>query len=427
MGGESAEYAVVARGVSKAYRLYGQPVNRLKEAFTGRIYHKEFWALKDVSFSVKKGSTVGILGVNGSGKSTLLKIICGYLPATKGEVETHGRIASILELGTGFNRDFTGRQNAMLYGGLMGFSKGELDSWLPRVQEFADIGPFFERPLRLYSSGMYARLAFACAINTNPDVLIIDEALSVGDIAFQHKCINRLKEIQQKGVSILFVSHSMGAIKSLCQEAVLLDGGRLIRSGSAEDVANYYHAMLAEREARQSGVKTRLVNNKGESSNQNRTGSGSSRTGSGEVRIDEVFILDAEGNRLQAVEFSQEVVINVRLFAEQACQPQVAGVLIRDNFGIDLLGTNTAIEGKELPELEKGQGCEVKFRLKLPLQKGSYSVTAAVGYDPERPIFYDWWDNACVFEVLPPPDQRLAGCKFHVPFEIEVEKLTCRS
>jgi len=418
MGG----YAVVARDVSKVYRLYGRPVNRIKEAFTGRRFHREFHALSDVSFSLKKGSTMGILGVNGSGKSTLLKIICHYLPPTKGVVETQGLIASILELGTGFNRDFTGRQNALLYGGLMGFSKETLESWMPRVEEFADIGPFFERPLRLYSSGMYARLAFACAINTDPDILIIDEALAVGDMAFQHKCINRLKEIQKRGVSILFVSHSMGAIKSLCREALLLDKGCVIKSGSAEDVANYYHALLSEKEAGEIGLKTRPAGNKGTVRDSKSASGGGSRIGSEEVRIEEVFILDREGNRVEAVDFNQEVAVRVRLLARQACRPAVAGILIRDSYGIELLGTNTALEGIDMPSLKEGETCSVNFRLNVPLQKGSYSVTAAVGHDPDRPVFYDWWDNACVFEMMPPADRKLAGCKLHLPIKVSIEK-----
>jgi lipopolysaccharide transport system ATP-binding protein len=418
MGG----YAVVARDVSKVYRLYGRPVNRIKEAFTGRRFHREFHALSNVSFSLKKGSTMGILGVNGSGKSTLLKIICGYLPPTKGVVETQGLIASILELGTGFNRDFTGRQNALLYGGLMGFSKGAMESWMPKVEEFADIGAFFERPLRIYSSGMYARLAFACAINTDPDILIIDEALAVGDMAFQHKCINRLKEIRKRGVSTLFVSHSMGAIKSLCQEALLLDKGRVIKSGSAEDVANYYHALLSEQEAREIGIKTRPAGNQGTARDSKRASGGSSRIGSEEVRIEEVFILDREGNRVEAVDFNQEVAVRVGLFARQTCRPAVVGILIRDSYGIELLGTNTSFEGIDMPALKEGENCSVNFRMNVPLQKGSYSVTAAVGHDPDRPVFYDWWDNACIFEVMPPADRKLAGCKLHLPIKVSIEK-----
>jgi lipopolysaccharide transport system ATP-binding protein len=416
-------YAVVARDISKVYRLYGKPVNRIKEAFTGRRFHQEFHALSHVSFSLKKGSTMGILGVNGSGKSTLLKIVCGYLPPTKGVVETQGLIASILELGTGFNRDFTGRQNALLYGGLMGFSKEVLESWMLRVEEFAATGPFFERPLRLYSSGMYARLAFACAINTDPDILIIDEALAVGDMAFQHKCMNRLKEIQKNGVSILFVSHSMGAIKSLCREALLLDKGCVIKSGSAEDVANFYHALLSEKEAGETTArKTRPAGIKSAVRDSKSTSGASSRIGSEEVRIKEVFILDREGNRVEAVDFNQEVAVRVRLFARQACRPEVAGILIRDRYGIELLGTNTALEGMEMPTLEEGETCYVDFQMNMPLQKGSYSVTAAVGHDPDRPVFYDWWDNACVFEVMPPEDRKLAGCKLHLPIKVSIEK-----
>lgn len=428
--------AIQVNNVSKKFRIYKTPKDRLKEAISIRkkCYHKEFKALQNVSFSLKKGTTMGILGINGSGKSTLLKIICGYLLPTGGGVRARGRISAILELGTGFNREFTGRENVVLYGGLMGLSKARIAEKMSEVEAFADIGDFFDRPMRLYSSGMYARLAFACAINTDPDLLVIDEALAVGDAAFQYKCMHKIKEIQKKGVTILFVSHSIGAIKSLCQEAILLEKGRVVKIGKAEDVANDYHARLALKEQKKAIVKKVVAKKKdaadGRSCRSGKSGKSGTATssvqngiqaGTGDIRIDGVFVLDRAGNSLKSVDFDQAVCVSVRLKAQTRCRPEVVGMLIRDYYGINLLGTHTAAEGLDLPVLEAGQCRSVDFKLRLPLLKGSYSITAAVGYDPDRPVFYDWKDNACVFEMLPPIDRKIVNCKLHLPIKVDIK------
>ena len=427
------ERAIQVSNISKKFRIYKSPKDRLKESlsFTKRQYHKEFWALRNISFSLKKGTTMGILGINGSGKSTLLKIICGYLLPTGGGVRAEGRISSILELGTGFNRDFTGRENVILYGSLMGLSKELIAEKMPMVEEFADVEDFFDRPMRLYSSGMYARLAFACAINTDPDILVIDEALAVGDAAFQHKCMHKIKEVQEQGVTILFVSHSIVAVKSLCQEAILLDRGRVVKSGKAEDVANYYHGLIALKEQKKAVSKTEQ---KKAASSYPGAVSGTAgqdlaaapcddtQVGTGKIKIDDVVILDENRQTLKSVDFGQTVCVSVRMTAQSSCRPAVVGMIIRDYYGIDLLGTNTAVEGLELPVLEKGEGCAVDFFLRLPLLKGSYSITAAVGYDPDRPVFYDWKDNACVFEMLPPVGRKMVNCKLHLPIKIDICK-----
>ncbi|MBN1415808.1 MAG: ABC transporter ATP-binding protein [Bacteroidales bacterium] len=416
------DYSIQVKNISKRFRIYKSPKDRLKEALSlaKRQYHKDFWALQNISFSLEKGTTMGILGVNGSGKSTLLKIVCGYLVPTSGSVKTNGRISSILELGTGFNRDFSGRENVLLYGGLMGLSKKEIKEKLPLVEAFADIGDFFERPMRLYSSGMYARLAFACTIHVDPDILIIDEALAVGDIAFQHKCMDRINKLQKQGVTVLLVSHSIAAIKSLCQEGILLEKGRVIKEGSAEDVANYYHGLIAEREQ----GKTRPLTQKQKPAKpvESTPVKDASRVGTGEVRINEVLLLDSEGNHLKAVDFDQDVCISVHLEARVNCRPAVVGCIIRDRFGIDLLGTNTAVEDLDLPEMDEGEKCSVDFRMRLPLLTGTYSITAAVGHDPGQPIFYDWWDVAYTFEMVPPLNRKIVNCKLHLPIKIDIYK-----
>src|SRR5919199_6991726 len=221
--------ALRAENVSKQYRIYDHPGDRLKESLTRgrRKYHREFWALSDISFEIEAGTTTGIVGPNGSGKSTLLQIITGTLEPTHGAVSYDGRIAALLELGVGFNLEFTGVENALMNAALMGYSRTEALALLPEIERFAEIGAFLHQPVKTYSSGMYVRLAFATAISTSPDILIIDEALSVGDALFQHRCLRRIKEMQEAGTTILFVSHDPSAIKALCSRAILLNGGRL--------------------------------------------------------------------------------------------------------------------------------------------------------------------------------------------------------
>ncbi|HOP35160.1 MAG TPA: ABC transporter ATP-binding protein [Syntrophales bacterium] len=419
------EYSVICENLSKKFKIYASPNDRIREAlsFSGKSFHKDFWALRNVSFRLRKGVTLGIMGFNGSGKSTLLKMICGYLAPTSGSVKTAGRVASILELGTGFNREFTGRENVMLYGGLMGFSVRETREKMEEVEAFADIGDFFDRPVKLYSSGMYARLAFACTIHMEPDILVIDEALAVGDIAFQHKCIHRIRSLQKREVSLLFVSHSIGAVKSLCQEALFLDRGRLVLQGKAEDVANYYHGLIAHREQeKKEAPKNPPVMKKEAGETKAAVRGKEKRIGTGEARIEEVRLRDDGGGVLEVVEFDQPVSVGVRILARVDCSPAVVGFIIRDRFGNDLLGTNTAVEGRSLPPLRQGEELLVTFRLRLPLLKGNYSVTAAVGHDPDQPAFLDWWDHACVFEVLPPASRRTVNCKVHLPIAIDVQK-----
>lgn len=435
------ERAIHVSNISKKFKIYASPKDRIREALSlkKRRYHKEFWALRGISFSLNRGTTMGILGINGSGKSTLLKIICGYLLPTSGGVRAEGRISSILELGTGFNRDFTGRENVVLYGGLMGLSKELIMEKMPQVEGFTDIGDFFDRPMRLYSSGMYARLAFACAINTDPDILVIDEALAVGDTAFQHKCMHRIKQIQEQGVTILFVSHNISAVKSLCQEAILLERGNIITSGKAEDVANHYYGLLALREQKNSVAKAKQKKTDttpssgsagaaGEKTEEESPAAAPSndavRIGTGEVTIDEVVVLDEDGFAVKSVGFNEEVCVSVRMTAHAECHPAVVGFLVRDYYGIDLLGTNTAVEGMRLPAMREGERCVVDFHIRLPLLKGSYSITVAVADDADKPIFYEWRDHSCVFEMLPPDDRKIVNCKLHLPIKIDISKIT---
>lgn len=236
------DIAIRVSDLTKIYKLYGAPIDRMKEAlhWRGKKYHKDFYALKNISFEVRKGETVGIIGKNGSGKSTLLKIITGVLSQSSGNILVNGRVSALLELGAGFNYEYTGIENIYFQGNLMGFSKEEMTERLPLILEFADIGDFIEQPVKMYSSGMFARLAFAVAINVEPDILIVDEALSVGDARFQNKCLSKISAMQKSGVTIFFVSHSTLQINSICTSAIWLDSGEIKAIGAAQDVVSLY-------------------------------------------------------------------------------------------------------------------------------------------------------------------------------------------
>ncbi|MGZ5483758.1 MAG: ABC transporter ATP-binding protein, partial [Pyrinomonadaceae bacterium] len=242
--------ALRVENVSKQYRIYAKPGDRLKESLTrGRMKrHREFWALKDVSFEIEKGTTTGIIGPNGSGKSTLLQIITGTLEPTHGSVWYDGRIAALLELGAGFNPEFTGIENVFMNASLMGFSRAQTQALLPEIERFAEIGDFIHQPVKTYSSGMYVRLAFSIAISAAPEILIVDEALAVGDAIFQHRCIRRLNEMQEAGVTVLFVSHDPAAVRALCSRAILLSEGRMEAEGHPQDVLNRYQKIIMARE-----------------------------------------------------------------------------------------------------------------------------------------------------------------------------------
>ncbi|HKE55870.1 MAG TPA: ABC transporter ATP-binding protein, partial [Pyrinomonadaceae bacterium] len=242
--------AIRVEGVAKQYRIYDRPVDRLKESLTrGRWrWHREFWALKGLGFEIERGTTTGIIGPNGSGKSTLLQIIAGTLNPTHGSVSFEGRVAALLELGAGFNLEFTGVENVYMNASLMGFTKAETAARLPEIERFAELGDFINQPVKTYSSGMYVRLAFAIAVNSDPDILIVDEALSVGDTIFQHRCVRRIKEMQQRGTTILFVSHEPTLVRALCSRAILLYQGEMLADGAPVDVLNRYQRLIMARE-----------------------------------------------------------------------------------------------------------------------------------------------------------------------------------
>jgi homopolymeric O-antigen transport system ATP-binding protein len=393
--------AITVDKVSKQYRIYDRPGDRLKESLTrGRVRrHKEFWALRDVSFSVEAGTTVGIVGPNGCGKSTLLQIICGTLEPTHGEVWSEGRIAALLELGAGFDPEFTGVENVYLNASLLGFSRRETDALFPAIERFAEIGPFLYQPVKTYSSGMYVRLAFAIAASVEPDILVIDEALAVGDAVFQHRCLRRIKELQEAGTTILFVSHDTGAVRALCTRAILLNGGQLVTDGKPLDVLNRYQRIIMERE------EAYEAETSGASYDRDLEIFGKSmapltytyRHGDGSAEIVAAEINAGPNQPVSIVETGEQVTIRIAAVFKRDILEPVIGFLIRNRHGIHAYGTNTKEQQTQLGVVAPGQAIEVSFTFDCWLGVDQYSISFAIhSLDGQA---YDWMDGVLFFRV----------------------------
>lgn len=396
--------ALRVESVSKQYRIYGRPVDRLKESLTrGRWKtHREFWALHDISFEIEAGTTTGIIGPNGSGKSTLLQIITGTLEPTHGAVWHEGRIAALLELGAGFNPDFTGIENVFMNASLLGLSKAETERLLPEIESFAEIGEFIHQPLKMYSSGMYIRLAFATAIAVSPQILIIDEALSVGDAVFQHRCTRRIKEMQEAGTTILFVSHDPGAIRALCSRAILLNNGRLEADGTPAEVLDRYQKVIMAAEAAYAEAQLALVQDKSTtvtvSEDSDVTPQFTYRHGNGSAEILRVDLLDASRRPIAMVETGQLVHVRVRVVFNEDIEDPVYGFVIRNRHGINLYGTNTQVQGIKPGFVKRGERVETTFSFNCWLAPDLYSVSIAV-HSPAS-VSFDWMDGALFFRVF---------------------------
>jgi ABC-type polysaccharide/polyol phosphate transport system ATPase subunit len=427
--------AIAAEDVSKSYRIYAHPRHRLLEALWRgrRSYHQDFWALRDVTFQVPEGTTLGVVGLNGSGKSTLLQVVAGVIQPTRGRVAVQGRVASLLELGTGFNPEFTGRENVLMHGAILGFDRRDMEARLDRIEAFAEIGEFVNQPVKTYSSGMFVRLAFAAAIHTDPDVLLVDEALAVGDAIFQHRCIRRIRELQDRGTTLLFVSHDIGLMKSLCTQALFLDTGRVQAIGEPAEIASLYHAHVARLEGRQG---PRLAPAAASAPAEPAAGAGGGgafrpdagferragifRHGTGAARIRTVEVLDEAERPLTGVAFDQAVVLRIHLEFLEEAPTWILGYFVRDRGGIDVLGTNTYEEQTVVPARKAGDTAVVDFRQRWPLIAGSYSVTLGLAYNRYSPTYFDWVDNALVVEVLPPVDGKAIHAKVWLPVDVVV-------
>jgi lipopolysaccharide transport system ATP-binding protein len=376
---------VLVQNVSKLYRLYRRPSDRLRELLpSSPALHSDFWALRDISFAVEKGETLGLVGPNGCGKSTLLQIVSGILQPTSGRVVTRGRIAALLELGAGFNPEFTGRENVYLNGEIMGLSRAEIEKAMPQIEAFAEIGEFMERPVKEYSSGMYVRLAFSTAIHVQPEILIVDEALAVGDAVFANRCVRKFQQLREQKITVLFVSHDLGLVKQLSDRAILLLHGKIEAEGAPRDVINRYIGLVLEKQEASVKKSDRL--------------SSSFRHGDGTSEILSVEILNSHGQPTEVVPSGEEITVRVRSRFHRPLRDPMVGILIRTRIGMDVYGTNTRIEQVEMGTLQPGDELEVNFRIPCRLTAQQYTLTVAT-QSPDGSS-HDWLDDAIAFDVV---------------------------
>ncbi len=393
----TAAPVLVVDHVSKNYPSYASNASRFaKWIGFNSVPKADHWAIRDVSFELFPRESIAIIGPNGAGKSTLLKLITGTVRPTTGTVAHRGRISAMLELGLGFNPEFTGRQNVYLAGGLMGFSTSELDGQIDAIRAFSELDQYFDEPLRIYSSGMQARLAFAVATATRPDILIVDEVLSVGDSYFQHKSFDRINAFRAAGTSLIFVSHSMGDVRSLCDRVILLAPGKVLKDGPSEEVIDYYNALVAARETGELDIEQR----------RERSGMVVTRSGSGESRIVELQLLDADSRApVQTVRVGQRLVLDAVIENSQSVPRLVLGYLLRDRQGNTIWGSNTWHTKQPLAtkSVEAGAASRVRVELEFEarLGPGSYSISYALHADQSHVGGnYEWVDNALVFDVV---------------------------
>ncbi len=410
-----SDFALQVESVSKVYRLYDRPEDRLKHSLfwrIGRSYGHDFWALRDVSFQVRRGQSYGILGRNGSGKSTLLQIIAGTLQPTTGNVSVKGRVAALLELGSGFNPEFSGRDNVFLNGALLGLSEAEVRERLSAILAFADIGEFVDQPVKTYSSGMLMRLAFSVAIHVDADILIVDEALSVGDMFFQTKCMAALERQRRLGRTILFVSHSMQTIKALCDHALLLDRGELRAIGDTDTVCDQYaalHLYQGETKNGQSTDASRVMGPGYVSVSQPPFEARiTERTGRGDARYVECCVFQ-DGREVDTVIHgrSAQVIAWLQHHVDLDTEAEV-GILVRNLDGLELFGVNSHFLGKHYPPRHAGECVRISFEFPVTLAPGTYNVVLGL----RVPVQAEYWDKvfgAAVFKVIAPANVSVPG------------------
>jgi lipopolysaccharide transport system ATP-binding protein len=430
----SSEVVIQASGLGKCYPIYAEPRDRLKQFILPRLqsalgqpcrqYYQEFWALKDVSFEVKKGETIGIIGRNGSGKSTLLQIICNTLHPTTGSITTKGRIAALLELGSGFNPEFTGRENIYINAAILGMQKIEVDRRFSDIASFADIGDFIEQPVKTYSSGMVVRLAFAVIAHVDADILVVDEAFAVGDAFFVQKCMRFIRRFQENGGTMLFVSHDTGAIVNLCDKAILLKKGQLMETGSPKEVSAHYHATLYEsfqaidavaidtddqttlnkvaddyRDMREEFFRSSNLRNDVEIF---QFGNNLSGFGTGEAKIHSVHLLDKNNTPLSWIVGGEDVILDVRCQVYSDLSRPIIGFEIKDRLGQVIFGDNTFLVYQHNPQRAiPGNELIARFGFRLPvLPTGDYTIGVAIANGTQEDhVQHHWLHEALAFKV----------------------------
>jgi len=403
---------ITVNGLGKAYKQYPGRWSRLAEWVLPikKSRHTLHWVLRDISFRVEAGQALGIIGINGAGKSTLLKIITGTTQPTTGEVQVTGRVAALLELGMGFHPDFTGRQNLYMAGQLLGLTVDEISALEPEIESFAEIGEYIDQPVRVFSSGMQMRLAFSVATAKRPDVLIVDEALSVGDAYFSAKCFQRIRAFRKSGTTLLIVSHDKQAIQSLCDRAILLDAGRLAKEGDPETVMDFYNALIAERQS--------------DSIKQQRREDGRMETisGSGQATVTDVALLNERDELVEVVDVGAAMTLRVRVSIHATIPRLVVGYMIKDRLGQPIFGTNTHHMGFALRDLDQGDVATFRFRFQAALGPGSYSVAIALhSRDTHITDNYEWRDLALLFNVVNLTRPYFVGNAW-LPPEVAVER-----
>lgn len=416
---------ISVKGVSKCYRVYDRPEDRLKQSVASRLswlmgraphdYFREFWALREASFDIRRGETLGIIGRNGSGKSTLLQVICGTLAPTHGRVEVQGRIAALLELGAGFNPEFTGRENVYMSGIVLGLTREEIDRRFESIVAFADIGDFIEQPVKTYSSGMYVRLAFAVIAHVDADILVIDEALSVGDVFFGQKCMRFLRKFKEKG-TVVFVSHDANAVINLCDRAVLLENGAIRQIGDAKEVCEAYHASGYRQAVKRAPVAVELQDRAGAEGNATpptplhaaqshmevfRFAEEKSGFGNGKASIVHSSLTDTLGNELAWIAGGETVRLQITVRTHDPLDRPIVGFFLKDRLGQALFGDNTYLSHADVPvEAAAGDTLKATFEFVMPiLPLGSYSIDMAVAngsYDEHEQA--DWIHDALIVE-----------------------------
>jgi len=403
---------LVVDGVGKRFARYRSEWDRVLGWFgLGRAPIEERWVLRDISFRVDRGEAVALIGANGAGKSTLLKIITGTTRASLGQVAVNGQVSALLELGLGFNPELTGRQNALHMLSMRGVYGDRAEALVQEVEDFAEIGEYFDQPLRVYSSGMQVRVAFSVATAIRPEVLIVDEALSVGDAYFVHKSFERIRSFRETGTTLLFVSHDPSAVRTLCDRAILLEQGRVAMEGDPSEVLDFYNARVAEKE--KSSIRV----------GRSAEGVASTRSGSGEAGFVGVELVDAEGQPVSIARVGDELQLRVTVDVVGSIPALVFGFMLRDRTGQPVFGTNTHHTGQVLQAPEAGSRWRFDVRLPVHLGPGSYSISVALHADDTHlSANYEWWDLAVVFQVVNLAHPTFVGCAW-IQTEIQTQPI----
>jgi ABC-type polysaccharide/polyol phosphate transport system ATPase subunit len=395
--------AVEFESVSKSYAIYAKPGDRLRElvALGGRSYHRDFWALRDLSFSIRKGEVFCIIGENGSGKSTALQLMAGIMEPSAGEVRVSGRVSALLELGAGFNPEFTGRDNVYLNASILGLSKSEIDRRYPEIEEFAEIGSFIHQPVKTYSSGMVVRLAFAVAINVDPEILLVDEALAVGDTYFRHRCMRKVHELRARGVTIVFVSHAIAEVKAIGDRALWLEHGRAMAIGNTDTVVARYLASMSEREASERDSKIDAApetpNAEPAVEPEETIPNIDHRRGDRRGEVLGLAILNEYGEAVHLMMPQGSLLIRITLRANHDLPRPSTGFMLRNHLGLDFTQIDTDREGHSLPPMRAGEVCTIDFHLVMPeFYPGSFSFSPFVS---DGPSVCDWIDNAITVQM----------------------------